>query len=55
MFFRMGKWIGLAAIAIAAFVLFQFVFGRPSFDPKKIKGLSVAEQAKLHAAAHFGY
>lgn len=26
-----------------------------SFDPKKIKGLKIDEQAKLHAAAHFGY
>jgi hypothetical protein len=26
-----------------------------SFDPKKIKGLTEAEQAKLHAAAHHGY
>jgi hypothetical protein len=26
-----------------------------SFDPVKIKGLVEAEQAKLHAAAHFGY
>jgi hypothetical protein len=26
-----------------------------SFDPKKIEGLDEDEQAKLHAAAHFGY
>jgi hypothetical protein len=26
-----------------------------SFDPKKIKGLTEDEQAKLHAAAHYGY
>ncbi|HYO23804.1 MAG TPA: hypothetical protein VEQ85_02545 [Lacipirellulaceae bacterium] len=26
-----------------------------SFDPAKIEGLSIEEQAKLHAAAHFGY
>jgi hypothetical protein len=26
-----------------------------SFDPKKIEGLDEQEQAKLHAAAHFGY
>lgn len=26
-----------------------------SFDAEKIEGLSVEEQAKLHAAAHFGY
>ena len=26
-----------------------------SFDPKKIEGLTSDEQAKLHAAAHFGY
>jgi hypothetical protein len=26
-----------------------------SFDPKKIEGLTINEQAKLHAAAHFGY
>jgi hypothetical protein len=26
-----------------------------SFDPKKIKGLTEDEQAKLHAAAHHGY
>jgi hypothetical protein len=26
-----------------------------SFDPKKIKGLTGEEQARLHAAAHFGY
>jgi hypothetical protein len=26
-----------------------------SFDPKKIEGLTEDEQAKLHAAAHFGY
>jgi hypothetical protein len=26
-----------------------------AFDPKKIKGLTEDEQAKLHAAAHFGY
>jgi hypothetical protein len=26
-----------------------------SFDPKKIKGLAESEQAKLHAAAHYGY
>ncbi len=25
------------------------------FDPRKIAGLTVDEQAKLHAAAHFGY
>ena len=26
-----------------------------SFDPAKIEGLSIDEQAKLHAAAHYGY
>jgi hypothetical protein len=26
-----------------------------SFDPDKIEGLTVDEQAKLHAAAHYGY
>lgn len=26
-----------------------------SFDPDRIAGLSIAEQAKLHAAAHYGY
>jgi hypothetical protein len=26
-----------------------------SFDPLKINGLTIEEQAKLHAAAHFGY
>jgi hypothetical protein len=26
-----------------------------SFDPKKIEGLTEEEQAKLHAAAHYGY
>lgn len=26
-----------------------------SFDPKRIEGLDEEEQAKLHAAAHFGY
>jgi hypothetical protein len=26
-----------------------------SFDPEKITGLTVDEQAKLHAAAHYGY
>ncbi|HEX3728113.1 MAG TPA: hypothetical protein VHV08_17800, partial [Pirellulales bacterium] len=26
-----------------------------SFDPGRIVGLSIDEQAKLHAAAHFGY
>jgi hypothetical protein len=26
-----------------------------SFDPKKIEGLTIDEQAKLHAAAHYGY
>ncbi len=26
-----------------------------SFDPKKIAGLTLAEQAKLHGAAHYGY
>ena len=26
-----------------------------SFDPEKIAGLTVDEQAKLHAAAHYGY
>jgi len=26
-----------------------------SFDAKKIKGLTIDEQAKLHAAAHYGY
>ncbi len=26
-----------------------------SFDPVRIEGLSIDEQAKLHAAAHFGY
>jgi hypothetical protein len=26
-----------------------------AFDPKLIEGLEIAEQAKLHAAAHFGY
>lgn len=26
-----------------------------SFDPEKIRGLTVTEQAKLHAAAHDGY
>jgi hypothetical protein len=25
------------------------------FDPEKIEGLTEAEQAKLHAAAHDGY
>ena len=26
-----------------------------SFDPEKIEGLTIAEQAQLHAAAHYGY
>ncbi len=26
-----------------------------SFDPKNIAGLTIAEQAKLHGAAHHGY
>ncbi len=26
-----------------------------SFDPEKIEGLTIPEQAKLHAAAHYGY
>jgi hypothetical protein len=26
-----------------------------SFDPEKIEGLTIDEQAKLHAAAHYGY
>jgi hypothetical protein len=26
-----------------------------SFDPERIEGLTIDEQAKLHAAAHFGY
>lgn len=26
-----------------------------SFDPERIEGLTVEEQAKLHAAAHYGY
>jgi hypothetical protein len=26
-----------------------------SFDPDRIAGLTIAEQAKLHAAAHYGY
>ena len=26
-----------------------------SFDPEEIKGLTEDEQAKLHAAAHYGY
>jgi hypothetical protein len=26
-----------------------------SFDPERIEGLTVPEQAKLHAAAHYGY
>jgi hypothetical protein len=26
-----------------------------SFAPKRIKGLTIDEQAKLHAAAHYGY
>jgi hypothetical protein len=26
-----------------------------SFSPEKIEGLALDEQAKLHAAAHFGY
>lgn len=26
-----------------------------SFDPEKITGLTIPEQAKLHAAAHYGY
>jgi len=26
-----------------------------SFDPEKIKGLTTSQQAKLHAAAHYGY
>jgi hypothetical protein len=26
-----------------------------SFEPKKIEGLTIDEQAKLHAAAHYGY
>ena len=26
-----------------------------SFDPQKIEGLTIPEQAQLHAAAHFGY
>jgi hypothetical protein len=25
------------------------------FDPIRIEGLSIEEQAKLHAAAHYGY
>jgi hypothetical protein len=26
-----------------------------SFDPENLVGLTLAEQAKLHAAAHYGY
>ena len=51
-------WLGTIDVpeaGVSGMSYWDHLTGDHSFDPVKIEGLIEAEQAKLHAAAHFGY
>jgi hypothetical protein len=49
------KTIDVPEAGVSGMTYWEHLTRDHSFDPAKIEGLSVDEQAKLHAAAHFGY
>jgi hypothetical protein len=51
-------WLGTVEIpeaGVSGMTYWEHLTRDHSFDAAKIEGLEIAEQAKLHAAAHFGY
>jgi hypothetical protein len=49
------KTIDVPEAGVSGMTYWEHLTRDHSFDPEKIKGLSLEEQAKLHAAAHYGY
>ena len=49
------KTIKVPEVGVDGMTFFTHLTRDHSFEEKRIQGLTVAEQAKLHAAAHFGY
>jgi hypothetical protein len=49
------KTIDVPEAGVAGMTFFEHLTRDHSFDSKKITGLTEAEQARLHAAAHYGY
>jgi hypothetical protein len=49
------KKIDVPPAGVSGMTFWEHLTHDHSFDPNRIAGLSIDEQAKLHAAAHFGY
>jgi hypothetical protein len=49
------KTIDVPEAGVSGMTYWEHLTEGHSFDPKKIEGLTIPEQATLHAAAHFGY
>lgn len=49
------KTIDVPEAGVSGMTYWEHLTRDHSFDPKRIEGLTIEEQAKLHAAAHFGY
>ena len=49
------KTISLPDVGVDGMTFWTHLTRDHSFSPSRIKGLTIAEQAKLHAAAHYGY
>lgn len=49
------KTIDVPEAGVSGMTFWKHLTEDHSFDPEKIEGLTIPEQAQLHAAAHFGY
>ncbi len=49
------KTIEVPEVGVSGMTFWQHLTRDHSFDPDHIEGLTEPEQAKLHAAAHYGY
>jgi hypothetical protein len=49
------KTIDVPEAGVSGMTFWEHLTRDHSFDPVRIAGLSIADQAKLHAAAHYGY
>jgi hypothetical protein len=49
------KTIDVPAAGVEGMTYWEHLTRDHSFDPKRIAGLTEDEQARLHAAAHYGY
>jgi hypothetical protein len=49
------KTIDVPEADVSGMTFFEHLTQHHSFDPQNVAGLTVAEQAQLHAAAHYGY